>query len=118
MTAIHGVLAGGTEDEGDPIVVTITPTSTGISGANPTTALSTPTVTASAVGGIGVYTYAWTVVSSSHVSAAVSSPSSATTAFTCDIGLFEFATFRCTVDNLIGPSAPQYKNIYVTWAGF
>ena len=115
MSAIHGILAGGGSDGYDPIVVTITPSTTSGTGPNPTTGLSSGSVTASAVGGIGAYTYTWTLVSSSHPSAAITAPTSATTAFTCDIGIYEFATFRCTVDNGVGPSAPAYKNVFVSW---
>jgi len=120
MSAIHGILAGSGSDGYDPIVVTITPSST--SGTGGSTVITSGSVTATATGGEGTsYTFTWTTASSTTDEAFTTSPTasgaSSGTTFK-DILVApgnSNATFTCTVDNGIGPSAPAYKNIYVTF---
>jgi len=120
MSAIHGILAGGGSITYDPIVVTITPSST--SGTGGGTIITSGTVIATATGGEGTsYTFTWTTASSSTDEAFAASPiavgASSGTSFKDILAVpgDSNATFTCTVDNGIGPSAPAYKNIYVTF---
>ncbi len=112
MTAIHGVLAGGTEDAGS-LTVAIAPSS--LNEVDSSSPLTTSLAIALPSGGSGFYTYAWTLLSSSSVTAVVNSPTSATTSFSCEVDPsgYEDATFRCTVTDLSSPNPTGYANIYV-----
>lgn len=80
----------------------VTKTHLGTSGDNVTTAVVTVTPT----GGIGPYTYAWSVLSySSAISPTIAAPSNASTSFTQPaVDISETATFRCTVTDADGAS--------------
>lgn len=92
--------------------VAISPTTASATGST----VTTNSVTATPTGGLGPFTYAWTLVSNSGVtSPAITSPSTAATRFTGSPtdGHSGTATFRCTVTDSLGTVATA--DVEATW---
>lgn len=71
--------------------------------AGTTCTATTGNTTCSGVGGSGSYTYAWTYISGLGLGqSAITSPSTATTAFSSSVTGTETGTFRCTVTDTVG----------------
>jgi hypothetical protein len=86
------------------LTLAISPSSVGASGG----ATMTDAATATPTGGLGPFTYAWTLVSNDGVtSPAATSPTTATTRFTGSAtdGHSGTATFRCTCTDSLGTTA-------------
>jgi hypothetical protein len=95
------------------LAVTASPTS--VSKSEDAATITTATVTASAVGGAGGYTYAWTKVSGGTITA-TSSATAATTfeAATMAAGEARSAIFRCTATDTASPAATATVDVTVT----
>lgn len=92
----------------NPIIVTVSPSTASGTVAvsppgNPTELVTSSSVTASAAGGSGSYTFSWARISGSTLVSANNS-TSATTAFSGVIPLntTQTAVFRCTVTDSLG----------------
>lgn len=97
MTGVTAALCGGRSVPS----ATNSPASFSISGATATQ--TTGTCTCTAVGGVPGYTYAWTLVSGTGISAtAASSNVTAFTATGLTTGETRSAVFRCTVTDSAG----------------
>lgn len=106
------VITGVGQSGGVTLTVSCTPISASASGHVP---LTTGSVTASASGGSGSYSYEWMMLPGGTVIADPDSPNSATTTFTCALGTagYKYASFRCTATDNVNPGNTGYINILV-----
>lgn len=97
------------------VIATATPTncfaSTPTSGT-----ITTNSTTASATGGIPPYTYSWTLTGASGPTITITSPSTASTAFTAHIpvGQTALAEGVCTVTDSIGDQGQAFVTVELT----
>lgn len=99
MTAVLSVIAGSN------LSLTSAPNPASVSGTGAGPAVSTGNTNATAVGGVGPYTYLWSRTDTNPGSWNINSPTSPITGFTA-VGLVSpstvFATFSVTVTDSIG----------------
>lgn len=111
MTAIHNVMAGSQGDD-ETLVVTLTPSSIGASGAG--AVQTTAAISIGATGGSGSYDYFTSVV---YGACTVIAPTTNAPSFSVSLppGESENATCQCLVTDQANPSVTGFKNIYVTF---
>lgn len=102
--------AGGGGSTGSSLTAVVNQTFV-TAGRTGTGSVTTPSVTVTASGGTGPYTYAWTRLADGDQAISANSPSAATTTFTGSVtalGSFRIDTFRCRVTDSLGAVADVY----------
>lgn len=118
MTAIHNMLVGSQED-----VITLSVSTTPIAIAKYTTLASDTSgfCAASATGGSGSYSYAWTKLTNDYPDLVIDLPSLPSTTFSVSglpASTVWSETVRCTATDNTNPSVTGFINVYVTFVRF
>ena len=118
MTAIHNMLVGSQED-----VITLNVSTTPAAVTEYTTLVSdtSSACVASATGGSGSYSYAWTKLTNDHPNLVIDSPGFASTTFSVSslpVSTAWSETVRCTATDTTNPSVTGFINVYVTFVRF